>query len=347
MDFSLTTEQEALVRTVGEIAHRHPDRAALWRALGRSGLVGLTWGEAAGGDGATAVELVLVAEALGRAGVVPPLAETVLAAGLLERSEDPLARETLAAMAAGECLVVPAIEEPSVVWSTARTGVLAVGHGGGWLLYGAKAPVRFGAEADRVVTVARDETGRLRLFVLVAPTAGDGLVLDGAPAWPVQLPVGVGTALDAAADLARIVVLGHQLGLMSSALDETVRYLGVREQYGAPLRSFQALAHRTADMFVLTETVRSTVYYSAMAVAADPGCSTVVARARVVADAAARQVAQDAVQLHGGIGLTAEHAIGGYLSEILRLSASFGGVRGSRQLLGRLVADSPTVDVLR
>ncbi|KYH46124.1 acyl-CoA dehydrogenase family protein [Branchiibius sp. NY16-3462-2] len=361
MDFTFEEEQLALRDAVAELAKRHqpestggevatgpqPLDKAAWTAIAETGLIALPFAEDLGGADASAVEVSVAAVELGRGRIQSPYADALAAATLLARlGTDEQHEQLLAPLLGGDTLVVTAIAEPGCAWSLTPYDVTARQEGDAWLLDGVKEPVRYAPDASHAIVAAKvgEQTG---LFVV--ETGGEERVaLDGTPGAPLGEP-GAATdeALRAAANLAILTVESEAFGAMQGALDLTVGYLKTRKQFGVPLATFQALTFRAADMYVALELVRSSVLYTAMALAADPLDDLAASRLKVVAGRNARLVGQEAIQLHGGIGMTAEYAVGHYTSAITDIEHSWGDTTYHLARLAGQVREYPEVSVLR
>ena len=289
--------------------------AESWRRLsGELGLAGLAIAESAGGQGASFVELAVACEELGRALLpVPLLASAVLAAGA---TNDP---DVLAKIAAG----APAALAHESTSARATSGT------DGWRITGEYDGVIDGAVAEVLVVVA-DRT----CFVVEPDAAGvrrkpratmdqtrrqASVVCNDTPARRVEGDT------KHALDLGRVALAAEAVGGARWCLEATVAYSKTREQFGRPIGSFQALKHRMADMYVAVETATSTAQHAAWVAAYDPDQLPLVAAAAksYCADAYA-YVAQESIQLHGGIGFTWEH------DDHLHLKRAW----STRQLLG-------------
>ena len=346
MDFTLTTEQKALRDAVRDmLGRREPaDRvgrpsfdAALWGGLAEMGLLALPW-ETDDEDAAGPVEVMVVAQELGRARAVVPFAEMLVAGHLL--GDD----ELLEQVGTGDAVVVPVLTEPGRAWGAAPTAS-ARQEGDGWVLSGVKGPVPYADGVTHVVV-----TTDAGVFLVEAPTtdgsvvrlAGAGRLLTDDPA-RLSEAVGHGT----------LALCAEALGAMESALALTVDYLKNRKQFGVPLMTFQSLTQRAAVMYTEVELARSAVQYTAMALA-EPGtgpddevdAAATLARAAVVVGKAARLVGEEAVQLHGGIGVTEEFAVGHLLTRLTAVEHTFGDTRHHLAALGRTVAAHDVVVVL-
>ncbi len=343
MDFTLDTEQKALRDAVRDMLGRRVPAdeigpathdAELWKSLAEMGLVALPFEEGAG-----PVEVMLVAEELGRSRTRTPYAETLLTGHVLSAAGQ---ADLVERIGAGEALVVPALAEPSRAWGT-TPAVTAAETDGGWVLTGTKDPVPW-AEAATHLVVSADRG----LFLVEGPkVAGSGVVFDGTPATflgddPALLTTGVNHAT--------VALCAEALGAMAAALDLTVGYLKSRKQFGVPLMTFQTLSHRAANLYVQLELARSTVQYAAMSLAesggTDPADAAMVSRTKVVVGKAGRLIGQEAIQLHGGIGVTAEYAVGHLTARLTAIERSYGDTRQHLAALARSLTDHASVDVI-
>ena len=351
-----------LAKTYGDFGHRRQVTAAepgfdagLWGRLAEMGVLGLPLPEAYGGSGAGPLEVGVVAGELGRVLAPEPyLAAVVLAGGLVADVAEPdHARELLEPLAEGTSLLALAHHEPGRRWHTDARAVTARRVDGSWQLRGVKDPVPAGAQADRLVVSAQVADGSTALFVLGGGVAGlrragrrtpDGgrvarVVLDGAAATPLGVVTDREPELRTALDRTRVAAFAEVVGGMQAALDTTTAYLRSRTQFGATLNTFQALTFRAADMYVALELTRSLVLWATMrladraAEAAEPAGGTAapapghddaVARAGLQVSRAGRLVFQEAVQLHGGIGMTAEYPVGHHLGRLAVLEGLWG-----------------------
>ncbi|HHU11538.1 MAG TPA: acyl-CoA dehydrogenase [Intrasporangiaceae bacterium] len=354
MDFTLTNEQKSLAAAVREMVGRRqvepgengagprPHDAELWAAMAETGLLGLPFAEEAGGFGATAIEVFVAAQALGAAGVQTAYADALLAGSLLADAGDDL----LEAVVGGEAFVLPAFAEPMRAFAPVPGGVHASEGSDGWTLDGIKGPIPFGEAATHVIASALD--GEETVLVLIeAPGIEDGLLAAGAGAGRVLLRgAAADEAVTRAIALASVVLAGQGLGAMESALSMTTEYLKTRKQFGVPLASFQTLTQRAADMYVSLELARSAAMYLAMAVAEGDTDPAIVARSRVVLGRTGRHIGQEAIQLHGGIAMTAEYAVGHLTAMLTAIEHTYGDTRQHLGALAGQVSDYGTVAVL-
>ncbi|TDQ49216.1 acyl-CoA dehydrogenase family protein [Actinorugispora endophytica] len=324
---------------------------ALWRGLASLGVTGLPIAESRGGAGATLRESAVVAEELGRAvAPVPFLGSAVLAtAALLAVDGDGPAGPALAALAAGEstaALVAPLTSCPGSAFPD-----LVRAEGGG--LTGTVPGVVDALNADVLVVPARGPDGPGLHLVPAAEAARTPVVsldltrplavveLAGAPATLLASGGRAAEAFESALVAGAALLSAEQLGLAEWALDTTVAYLKERTQFGRPLGSFQALKHRLADLWVSVSQARAVVRSAVSAVAAgSPDAPLSAALAQAFVSGVAVRAAEEAVQLHGGIGFTWEHPAHLYLKRAKSASIALGTADRHRARIAAL-ADLP------
>ncbi|WP_068396212.1 acyl-CoA dehydrogenase family protein [Kribbia dieselivorans] len=359
MDFTITDEQKALSDAVRELVTRatpeltgdvpvgpQPHDAKVWQQLAEVGALGLPYSEEHGGFGASLVEAVLVAVELGRGRIQSAYADSILAGVLVEELGTDEQKSLIEAIASGESLVIPAINEPMREFSHDAHTVTATQAGDGWTLSGVKEPVRYAADATHVLVTAKagDTTG---VFVVEAPQAtGDRLEFAATPATLLGTTADAAAAIDKAINVAIIVLAGESLGAMDAAVPMTAEYLNTRQQFGVPLATFQTLTHRAADMYVSLELARSSVLYGAMALSEDRSDATTASRVKVVVGQSGRHIGQEAIQLHGGIGVTAEYAVGHLTAAITAAEHTYGDTRHHLTRLSAGLRDTGVVEVL-
>lgn len=361
MDFTPTDEQLALADAVRGVLSRREsltsgrDESAappahdedLWASLVETGVPGLPWPEEDGGLGAGMTDLAAAATEIGRARVQAPLAETVVAGSLI-RSLAPadVRRQLLGDLSEGQALPLPALAEPLRVWSPTPVDVTARGSGDAWTLTGTKAPVRYAPAATHLLVSAATDSGT-GVFLLPAPEVStEEVVLDGAAATLLAQGEAADAALVEALALGAVVLCAEAVGAMEEALRMTTEYLGTRTQFGRTLASFQTLTHRAADMYAQLELARSATLYAAMVADEQPVDVDQVLRARVVVDGAARLVGQEAIQMHGGIGVTAEHPVGHLTARLTAITRTWGDRRSHLAALASRIDDHSSVDIL-
>jgi len=273
----------------------------------------------------------------------------VLGAGLIARGASAaLRQELLPQVAQGELLLAFAHVEPQARYHLADVACRAEPDGAGWRLSGRKSVVFHGASADRLIVSARSaggtrERGGIGLF-LVDPGAEDvslrpyptvdggraaELELDGVTVGPEAL-IGESEAalplIERAVDDALVALAAEAAGIMDVMVAATRDFLKTREQFGVPIGSFQVLQHRVVEMFMACELSRALTLRAAAALADEPdGASAQAASAaKVQVGRAGRLVGQQAIQLHGGMGMTDELAIGHYFKRLAMIGQTFG-----------------------
>lgn len=376
MDFTYDDEQQALREAVrGLVGKAYSDfenrRKAVaedpgfsekvWQQLAEMGVLGLPFAEEYGGMGAGAIEVGIVAQELGRVLAPEPfLTSVVLAGGLVAAAgSEEQKTELLGALSSGESVLAFAHTEPGSRWAPTASAVTATSSGDAWTLSGTKEPVVQGARADVLIVSAALPDGGTGLFVVAGSDATregyathDGgraarVVLDGTAAVPLG---GGGDATHVIAgvlDIARVVACNEAIGLMEVALEKTSEYLKSRKQFGVTLNTFQSLTFRAADMYVQLELARSLAVWATM-VLADGSSEVPVAtsRAALQVSRAGRHIGQEAIQLHGGIGMTAEYSIGSYTSRLTALDHLLGDGNHHLAALAADVASYDEVDAL-
>ena len=325
------------------------DRAA-WTEMAGLGWTGMLVSEELGGNGFGHFGLGLVLEALGRTLAASPMQSTAVLSGtaLNSAGSHPVARELLGRIAAGAAVIALAHEEharhcPFGIATTARR------DGDGYLLNGSKRFVVDGHVADTLLVVARSPEGRsdrdgLSLFCVEADAAGvtrRRLALadsrNSADLELVNVRVtrsallgdegAAGPVLERVLDVGRILLAAEMFGMAQQAFETTLDYLKQRQQFGVPIGSFQALQHRAVQMYTDIELARS-VLYEALTALDDAARSTDVPRLASVCKARVNDtlhlVSNEAVQLHGGIGMTDQVDVGLYLKRARVAQATLG-----------------------
>ncbi len=332
-----------------------------WARLAEMGLLGLPFAEEDGGMGAGPVEVAIVAEEIGRVLAPEPFIETVVLAGGLVAAVGTAEQkaEILAGIAEGTTIAVFAHAEPGTRWTPSAAGVTATRSGDGWTLTGAKEPVPSGARADLLVVSAAVEGGT-GLFLVQGDAAGltrtgyrthDGtraanVRFDGTQAVALGAEGDRTDAIETALAVARIAYAHEALGAMDTALRTTTEYLKTRKQFGVTLSKFQALTFRAADMYVSLELARSLALWASMVQEAGGDVVQAADRARLQVSRASRHIGREAIQLHGGIGVTAEYSVGHYTSRLTAIDHLLGDGDWAVARLAENVASYETVDPL-
>jgi alkylation response protein AidB-like acyl-CoA dehydrogenase len=359
MDFNLSHEQDllrdGLTRFLATRYDLEKSRSAaktglgwqpeVWRALADElGILGAALPEEVGGIGGGPVEVMVIAESLGRALVIEPYVDTaVVAAGLLHRASGDTATAVLEDVVAGRAIVALAAAEAESGdrWQDAAT--IAVRDGSEWVLDGAKIMAISAPYATHLLVTARTARG-LSLFCVDLATATSGLDAHGyrtvddrraadlvftglrlpatallgeeGQAWP---------SLDQARDEGATAVCAEAVGCMRTVLANTVEYCKQRHQFGQSIGSFQVLQHRMVDMHMELEQSVAAVYLAVLNLDAQPPTrARAVSAAKATIGRAARFIGQNAVQLHGGMGMTEELAIGHYFKRLTTVQYEFG-----------------------
>jgi alkylation response protein AidB-like acyl-CoA dehydrogenase len=359
MDFNLSKEQELLRDGLGRFLSTRYDleksRAAaktgagwqpdIWRGFADElGILGAALPEDVGGIGGGPVEVMVIAEALGHALVVEPYVDTVVVAGgLLRRAGGPAATMLLEIVVAGTAIVALAAAEPGSGEQWQDVSTVADRDGDEWVLRGSKIVAMSAPLAAHLLITART-SGGLSLFLVETDSAPLGiethncrtvddrraadLVFDGlrlpadallgqeGQAWP---------SLTQARDEGAAAICSEAVGCMRKVLADTVEYCKQRQQFGQPIGSFQVLQHRMVDMHMELEQAVAAVYLAVLNLEAEPDIrARAVSAAKATIGRAARFIGQQAVQLHGGMGMTEELAIGHYFKRLTALQFEFG-----------------------
>jgi alkylation response protein AidB-like acyl-CoA dehydrogenase len=381
VDFNYDSEQHDLREAVrGLLARSYADseqrRAVVsaepgfdektWSRLAEMGLLGLPFAEEDGGMGAGPVEVAIVAEEIGRVLAPEPFIETVvLAGGLVAAVGTPAQRSAvLSAIAEGSCIAAFAHAEPGTRWSPSAAGVTATRTGDDWTLTGVKEPVPTGARADLLVVSAvlaeEGAPGRTGLFLVRADAEGltrtgyrnhDGtrsanVRFDGTPAEQLGAGGDQTAVIELALARARIAYGHEAVGAMDTALRTTSEYLTTRKQFGVTLNKFQALTFRAADMYVSLELARSIALWASLVQDAGGDVVQAADRARLQVSRAGRHIGKEAIQLHGGIGMTAEYSVGHYTSRLTAIDHLLGDGDWALARLAAKVDSYETVDPL-
>jgi alkylation response protein AidB-like acyl-CoA dehydrogenase len=364
MDFSFSEEQQMLLDTTRrfvakdygfEARRKIMDTAPegfsrdAWRALAEIGLLSINVPEEDGGLGGGAIETMLVMNAIGEGLLLEPyLGSAVLASKALAlMGNDAQRAEWLPALAGGEKIAVLAHDEPSTRFERMDVQTRAWKVGSGYIVAGHKSVVPHGAAADLLLVTARlgkpGESGEIAVFAVPRDTAGvrqlPFATVDGVRASDIrfeQIFLPASARLDGAPDteaaLADVLdfglaaLCGEAVGALDKLLAATVEYSRNRKQFGQPIGRFQALQHRMADMVLHIEQARSMSYLAAVRCTdADLDARRrALHAAKVVIGQACRFVGQQAVQLHGGMGVTDELDVSHYFKRLMAIELQFG-----------------------
>jgi alkylation response protein AidB-like acyl-CoA dehydrogenase len=369
MDFDPTDEQRMLAETVNSLLDKRYDPSSrlklldselgwsreLWQQYAQLGLLGLTIDEQYDGAGMGGAELATVMESFGRALVLEPFFATVVLGGtLVSLAGTPEQKSAiLPKVAAGELLLAFGYAEPGTRWSQTDIAATAVpsgdgdGDGDGWTISGEKIAVLGADSADTLIVSAVTPDG-IGLFLVDAADVsvdayamqdgqrgGDVLLADA----PAQL---LGTSADAidhistVIDIATAALCAESIGVCERMLWMTVDYLKTRVQFGRPIAVFQALQFRAADMYVALEQARSMALLARLSLEDDDAAARqrTVRAAKIQVDLSSRQIGQESIQLHGGIGMTMEYPVGHYFKRSAVIGKTFADTSELIELVG-------------
>ncbi|WP_072806895.1 acyl-CoA dehydrogenase family protein [Rhodococcoides yunnanense] len=365
MDFELNEEQKLLRDTTREVLSRAYDTekrnkivdadpgwsAEVWKQLAEVGLLGLSFAEDDGGMDAGPVEVMAVMTEVGRRLAPEPILDAVLVPGGLISDVGSVdqRQRILPGVAEGSTLLAFAHNESGSRWPNIEVKVSATEDGGSWALNGVKNPVPHGGSADILVVSAALAGGGVGLFLVDGDATGlerkNYRTHDGQRAAQISLsdvaaePLGDGTdasaAIVASEVRAQAALAAEAVGAMEEALRLTTDYLKARKQFGVPLAKFQALTFRAADMYVLLELARSMALYATMSLADGVVDTEVASRAKLQISRSSRKIGQEAIQLHGGIGVTAEYPVGHYVSRLAAIEHTLGGADDHLRVLSK------------
>lgn len=361
MDFSHTEERRILAETVRRfladnytVEFRHNATASetgfsrdIWRSFADLGLIGALFQEQDGGLGGSGHDIAVLFEELGRALVIEPFLATLLGGTAIALSGNDEQKLLLEQIISGDRYIAFAHGEPDSRYNPAHVSTTAAPNDDGWILNGRKAVVLNGHTADRLVVSARtagsvdDETG-LTLFLVMPDQNGVSIrgypTVDGLHAAELEF---VDVAVPASAILGQIdtaydfiertigfgvlALSAEALGAMELAKEMTLEYLQTRSQFGRPIGKFQSLQHRMADILMEVEQMRSAVINAASrSDASGKEREWALSAAKHMAGTVGRLVAEEAIQLHGGIGMTWEYPLAHYAKRLVMIDHMLG-----------------------
>ena len=351
MDFSFTEEQQMLRDGVAKYLEKTYDFDArqklvrsedpwsreAWQQFAEFGLLALPFAEEKGGLGGTISDCVAVAELFGKHLVIEPYtATTMLAGAALAASSTPSAEGWLEKITTGEAVVAFAFEEGRGTAAPELVTMTASGSGDGFALSGEKRMVVAGAHADALVVLARKGDGGPVAFFLVesgAPgmDARTYATVDGRSAANIRFDTvqatelaGAAEALDRIMANAIIVQCAEAVGAMGALLSMTADYAMTRKQFGVPIGTFQAVAHRLADMKIAYTKARATLLYTAALAEAGAAGERDIATLKGQVGKLGLALGEAAIQTHGGVGMTDELSVSHYHKRLLACDATFG-----------------------
>jgi pimeloyl-CoA dehydrogenase small subunit len=372
MDFDLSEDQRLLKDSVDRLIAdqyqfeqrkkymREPAgySTVMWDQITELGLLGLPFEETIGGFGGGAVETAIVMDAFGRGLVLEPFFATViLGGGLLRRAASASTLGSLAPkVAAGKLKLAFAHVERHSRYDLADVSTVARKDGGGYVLDGAKSVVIHGDTADRIFVTARVSGDRRRrdgIGLFLIDPASPGVTRRGYPTQDGQRAAELTLAnvrvtaddmisdnalplIEHVVDEAIAALCAEAVGAMHVMQDLTLEYLKTRKQFGRPIGSFQVLQHRSVDMLVAVEQARSMAMFAAMMSAEENPIERrkAISAAKVQIGRSGRHVGQEAIQLHGGIGMTNEYAVGHYFKRVTMIDQLYGDADTHLSYLG-------------
>jgi len=321
---------------------------ALWNQFAELGAIGALFPEADGGFGGAGFDVAVVFESLGRGLVVEPFLGALMVGRALVAAGTQAQKERIASLIDGSAIAALAHDEPGSHYELSRVATRALRNDGGWKLSGAKAVVVQGEHAQLLLVSARtggevDSEDGISLFLVPADAAGVVLRgmgrMDGGRVAEVTLndvQVGADALLGAEGqgfatlELAQawglLALCAEALGAMEVAKRDTLEYLQTRKQFGVAIGTFQALQHRMADLLLEVEQMRSAVINAADAIDNAEGVARekVLAAAKYTAGYVGALVAEESIQMHGGIGMTWELPLAHYAKRLVLLDHQFG-----------------------
>jgi pimeloyl-CoA dehydrogenase small subunit len=362
MDFDLSEDQRLLKDSVDRLVadqYQFEQRKkymrepvgyspAMWDQITEMGLLGLPFEETLGGFGGGAVETAIVMDAFGRGLVLEPyFATVILGGGLLRRAASASMLGALAPkVAAGRLKLAFAHLERHSRYDLGDVSTTAHKDGSGYLLDGAKSVVIHGDVADRIFVTARmagERRARNGIGLFLIDPASAGVTRRGYPTQDglraaelslAKVRVGADDLLSDNAlpviehviDEAIAALCAEAVGAMQSMQDLTLEYLKTRKQFGRAIGSFQVLQHRSVDMLVAVEQARSMAMFAAVMASEENPIERrkAISAAKVQIGRSGRHVGQEAIQLHGGIGMTNEYAVGHYFKRVTMIDQLYG-----------------------
>ncbi|MFM0337672.1 acyl-CoA dehydrogenase family protein [Paraburkholderia fungorum] len=321
--------------------------ADLWNRFAELGIIGALFDEAHGGFGGGGFDIAVVFESLGRGLVVEPFLDTLIVGQAIARSGNETQQTLLGGMIDGSRIVALAHGEPDSHYELSQVKTRAQRNGGTWRLNGAKAVVQHGERASLFLVSARtdgavDAEEGISLFLVPGDAAGISVrgyrKIDGGRAAEVSFDnvtlgddallgaYGEGFAtLEYAIGCGVLALCAEAVGAMDVAKDYTLEYLRTRKQFGVPIGSFQALQHRMADMLLEIEQARSAVINAAAALGGERAVrERAISAAKYTIGRVGALVAEECIQLHGGIGMTWELPMAHYAKRLVMIDHQLG-----------------------
>jgi len=374
MDFNFTNEQSMMRDNVARYLQKNYDfdqrrkivasgcglSRRVWSHFAELGLLALPFPEAAGGLGGSIVDVVSMAELFGQYLVIEPYCASMLPAGnaiaaVARANPSGIANALLAQVMASEKLIAFAHEEGKGIADPSRLGLKATRSGDGYRLDGEKRYVLGGMQADKLVVSVRTDgvpgdvhglalmlvdprhTGlTIKPFETVDGRAAGHASFDGAEiSSEALLMADAGAAINEVIQVATIALCAEAVGAMGALLAKTAEYASTRKQFGAPIGSFQAVAHRLADMKIAYASARATLLYTSALAEAGRATRRDISILKGQTGVLGIAIGEAAVQTYGGVGMTDELTIGHYLKRLLAIDAMFGNSEYHFRILGK------------
>lgn len=361
MDFNHTEERRMVAETLSRYLADHYTLEARmegagsdigyskqkWQELAEMGIIGALFDEAQGGFGGAGFDIAVTFEEFGRAGVVEPFLATVLAGSILSSAVESSHQGLIETLISGEELMALAHGEANAHYDLEHVATTATKSGSQFVLNGSKAVVLNGGEADKIIISARtsgETFSKQGISLFLVDKDHDGLIIrpyptmDGSRAAEMELTnvtlptdaliAGDETAftlLETAHARATLAVSAEALGAMETATEMTRDYLTTRTQFGQPIGMFQALQHRISEMMIDLQQIRSSVINAAGSLEADPITrDKAISAVKNLTGRLGKRIAEESIQMHGGIGMTWEYALPHFAKRIIMIDHLFG-----------------------
>jgi alkylation response protein AidB-like acyl-CoA dehydrogenase len=363
MDFQLSDEQVLLRDTTRDLLARSYDAESrnkviaselgwsreVWTQLAEIGILGLGFDPEEAGQ----IEVMTVLTEVGRRLAPEPVVHAALGPGsIIAEVGNDAQKQLLDEVAEGQRLLAFAHLEPGMrAASIDNVATTAVQEGDSWLLSGRKNPVLAGDSADTLVVSAKLPDGAIGLFLVAGDAVsrqpyrtfdgqrGAQIDLDKASGEPLGDTVDASSAIRNGIVRIQSALCAEAVGAMEEALRLTTDYLKQRKQFGVTLNTFQTLTQRSADMYVSLELARSMNLYAAMSIADGSLDPVIASRAKLQIARSGRHIAQESIQLHGGIGMTAEYPVGHYAARLTAIEHTLGSTQDLLHVLIDQVGD--------
>jgi pimeloyl-CoA dehydrogenase small subunit len=363
MDFSFTSEQDMLRDTVAKLVAQQYDfdtrrkvaksdagwRPEMWSQFAELGLLGAPFTEAEGGFGSGPIEAMIISEEFGKGLVIEPFLQTVVIGGNFFRhgGTDAQKEEHIAGIIGGETRFAFAYSEPKSRFDLNDVSTTAKKEGAGYTLNGHKAVVLGAPFATHLIVTARTSGGQRDnkgVSVFIVPKGAKGVTtrdyptVDGLRASEVYFEnVSVGAdalvgaddnglpLVEKVVDNAIAALCAEAVGCFKVLNEATISYAKQRKQFGQPIANFQVLQHRMVDMFMAAEQATSMTYMVTLKLdEADKARKQAASAAKVQIGKAGKLISQDAVQIHGGMGMTDELNVGHFFKRVTMIESQFG-----------------------